>query len=188
MTFKLVNCPSRRANGLFANGFGYGYVNATGIPAQVARCDYAALVGSAQVDEIDGGPTTLAEGDSGAFNWGNLTQFTGIIYRRSQTRMGDITAGTSNIYLLGEKYLNPANYYSGLDAADNETMLVGFDNDLGRCTYSPPMKDQLNYTDTFRFGSNHVGGLNMLYCDGGVRYVNYTIDPTVHFLAGVRNQ
>jgi prepilin-type N-terminal cleavage/methylation domain-containing protein/prepilin-type processing-associated H-X9-DG protein len=188
MTVKLMNCPSRRETGLFQNGNGYGYVNATGIPLAVARTDYAALCGQLHVDEIDGGPTSLAQGDSGAFDWGNLTQFTGIIYRRSQIKMTDISAGTSNTYLAGEKYLNPDNYYTGYDTGDNETMLVGFDNDISRCTYDVPIQDRKGFADTFRFGSSHTAGLNMLYCDGHVIFVNYNVDPAIHYQAGNRSQ
>ncbi len=185
---QLFNCPTRRAPILYPNGSGHAYVNAANIPPAVARTDYAALVNSTNVNEIDGGPTSLAQGDNSTYNWGNLAQFNGVIYRRSQIRLVDVTSGTSNTYMVGEKYLNPQNYYTGYDIGDNETMLVGFDNDIGRCTGSPPMQDRVGFADTFRFGSNHTDGLNMLYCDGGVRFVNYTVDPTVHFNAGRRAQ
>src|SRR3974390_1067676 len=42
MKIRIYNCPTRRRPTLFNNGFGYGYVNCTGIPPMVARTDYAA--------------------------------------------------------------------------------------------------------------------------------------------------
>jgi hypothetical protein len=48
----------------------------------------------------------------------------------------DITHGTSNTFLIGEKYLNPDAYTTGLDFADNENLDAGFDNDNSRCTVS----------------------------------------------------
>ena len=39
---------------------------------------------------------------------------TGIVYTGSLVKMSDITDGTSNTYLLGEKYLDPDNYSTGM--------------------------------------------------------------------------
>jgi prepilin-type processing-associated H-X9-DG protein len=110
----------------------------------------------------------------------------GVIYMRSQIRLGDITHGTSNTYLLGEKYLNTTDYFTGNDAADNEHMYVGADNDICRITLFPPLRDTRGYQDWSRFGSAHVGGCNMLYCDGRVEVVAYDLDPAVHQRAGDR--
>ena len=98
----------------------------------------------------------------------------------------DITNGSSNTYLLGEKYLNPTDYFTGNDAADNEHMYVGADNDINRLTLNPPLRDTRGYKDYLRFGSAHVGGCNMLYCDGRVEVVAYDVDPAVHQRAGDR--
>ena len=49
---------------------------------------------------------------------------TGICYYRSQVAIRDITDGTSNTYLVGEKYLNPDSYFNGMDHADNETRVL----------------------------------------------------------------
>jgi prepilin-type N-terminal cleavage/methylation domain-containing protein/prepilin-type processing-associated H-X9-DG protein len=182
----LFNCPARRPPIVYAKGNNTGYVNVTGVPLRVARTDYAANTGSQNHDELDPGPTSLTQGDNPAYDWGDLSIFTGIIYRRSQIRFGDITTGTSNTYLVGEKYLNPQSYYTGLDVGDNETMFVGFDNDIGRCTFSPPLQDRSGLADTFRFGSAHREGMNMAYCDGSVHFIPYSVDAALHRAAGSR--
>jgi hypothetical protein len=64
------------------------------------------------------------------------------MYQRSRVKLKGILRGTSNTYLVGERYLNPANYYNGADGADNEVMYVGFDNDVYRdASVGPPMWD-----------------------------------------------
>jgi prepilin-type processing-associated H-X9-DG protein len=109
-----------------------------------------------------------------------------VIWQRTEIRIGDVTNGTSNTYLLGEKYLNPVDYLTGNDPGDNEVEYIGFDNDITRGVYDLPLQDKRGYTDTFRFGSAHVGGCNMLYCDGRVEVVNYNVDLAVHKRAGDR--
>jgi prepilin-type processing-associated H-X9-DG protein len=152
----------------------------------VARGDYAANTGSQAADEFTAGPTSLAQGDDPTYAWPNTAQLTGVIFQRSAITLADITRGTSNTYLLGEKYLNPDHYTTGSDAADNENVYAGFDNDNQRSTDYPLLQDRAGYTSTFSFGSAHRTGANMLYCDGSVRFILYSVDPAVHLQAGSR--
>lgn len=190
ITIKEFNCPTRpRVGNPYSGGADvykyYGESGSTPCPA-MARADYASNAGDNGLDELWPGPGSEAEGDTPGFPWHNTTGITGTTFERSWIRQGDITKGISNVYLYGEKYLNPDHYNNGQDPADNENMYCGMDNDLSRDTNHPPHRDQAGWTDTFSFGSNHRGGCNMAYCDGSVRWVNYTVSPTVHMLAGVR--
>jgi len=189
----LFNCPSRRNGGPYVNAPGYLYYVADGTglsyqitPPMLARTDYGANCGTPNANEIDGGPANVATGDNPSYNWGNVNQFDGIIFRRSQVKMQQITRGTSNTYLVGEKYMNSLAYTTGTDGGDNEAMYVGFDNDVNRCTFSTPLRDTPGLGDTLRFGSAHSGSFNMLYCDGTVRTIDYGIDLTVYKMAGRR--
>src|SRR5262249_16578627 len=134
----IFNCPSRRDGGPFNDSI--TYFNTTNPVPLVARSDYAACCGNGTNNEPDSGPASYAQENT--YNWGNLKQFNGVIYRRSMTRITDVKNGTSNTFLCGEKYLNPAHYRDGLDPGDNENMYVGFDNDISRTTFSLPMQDR----------------------------------------------
>src|SRR5439155_13303323 len=185
----LINCPTRRTGGPYANGLNRIYRGdfaGTVTPPLLARTDYAACAGSQPRDEIDRGPDSSAQAESGQFNWGDLN-FDGVCFRLSTIRLIDIKGGASNTYLLGEKYLNPVNYDTGLDPSDNENYLTGFNNDVNRCTASPPMRDRPGTQDPLRYGSAHAFGLNMAYCDGSVRFLEYGVNPEVHSLAGNRS-
>jgi prepilin-type processing-associated H-X9-DG protein len=168
----------------------------------LARTDYAACAGSLTIstaypageprDEIDQGPGSLAQGDNPTYDWKLYPEnpsgykFNGVIYRRSEVKLSDITAGVSNTYLLGEKYLDPNKYGSGTDPADNETLYSGFNNDINRCTATPPLLDTPGKGDKFSFGSAHPAALNMAYCDGSVRGVEYSVNAAIHLKAGSR--
>jgi prepilin-type N-terminal cleavage/methylation domain-containing protein/prepilin-type processing-associated H-X9-DG protein len=197
----MQNCPSRRTGGPYKNGWPTSYQNCNPAePPFLARSDYASNIGFAldssgnpdtnqdTANQNGAGPGDLKTGDDPKF-WNTSPynrKWTGVIFQRSEIRIGDITNGTSNTYLLGEKYLNPTDYLTGMDGADNENMYIGFDNDICRITAIAPRQDKRGYQDYIRFGSAHVGGFNMLYCDGRVEVVGYDVDPKVHLRAGDR--
>ena len=187
----LFNCPSRRHGGPYPNSSNYTYLVADSngtttsiLPTLLARTDYGANAGSQNADEHDGGPNPLSAGDT----WPGAPagKFDGVVYVKSKINFQQITRGTSNTYLVGEKYMNPDNYYSGSDPGDNEAMYVGMDNDVNRCTFSQPLRDTRGLTDTMRFGSAHSGQFNMLFCDGTVRPIDYSINATIYKAGGRR--
>ena len=122
---------------------------------------------------------------------------TGVSYCGSLIALADITDGTSMTYLLGEKQLCPDNYLNGWDFGDNEGAMMGDNEDIARWTagqgtqslpsdYYPPMQDVPGYVVLHIFGSAHLAGFNMAFCDGSVRTMNYTIDPETHRRLGNR--
>jgi prepilin-type N-terminal cleavage/methylation domain-containing protein/prepilin-type processing-associated H-X9-DG protein len=184
----LMNCPSRRSGAPLPHTADSTYYNC-GPANWYAVSDYAACSGVGPRNEQSNSPSTLALGDNPAF-WkkaGNLPAlYAGVIYVRSQTRIADIAHGTSNTYLAGEKYLVPHNYFNGLDEGDDECLYIGMDAAVSRCTMRPPLQDTRQFVDYSRFGSAHPGGCNMLWCDGRVESVAYTIDPIAHKNRGNR--
>jgi hypothetical protein len=111
---------------------------------------------------------------------------TGISYERSQVKIANITDGTSNTYLLGEKYLDPDYYFNGLDGGDNECATIGYDNDEYRCGYSgynpAILPDTPGVVDQARFGSAHPSGVKFVFCDGSVHNISFYIDSVTNSL------
>ncbi len=122
---------------------------------------------------------------------------TGIMYCGSMIAMSDISDGTSNTYLVGEKYLDADAYQTGSDVGDNESAFAGDNEDLGRwtasagynganTTYLPPFQDVPGGSYRWGFGSAHANGFQIAFCDGSVQMLSYTIDPEVHRCLGNR--
>jgi prepilin-type N-terminal cleavage/methylation domain-containing protein/prepilin-type processing-associated H-X9-DG protein len=173
------NCPTRRKGGPWPNAGGYTFHDCNAPVLQEARTDYAANCGDGSRDEIYGGPGSLAEGDNPGYAWPSTSDLTGISFQRSMVRPEDVLGGLSNTIYASEKYLNPDHYEKGNDGSDNESMYTGFNNDLFRVTSSVPVQDRSGYSNTMSFGSAHRVGLNVLYCDGSVRFTAYSISAAV---------
>ena len=193
----VYNCPSRRDGGPYPVLTKYGDfkvgIATTGGTANVtmtelARSDYAANAGSQGFNQIAGGPLTFAEGSASSYAWPSTSACSGIIYQRSRVAIPAITRGTSNTFLVGERYVDPKHYSDGDDVGDNEGMYAGFDSDTFRVTIEAPRRDTADFGDSRIFGSAHPSGINMLYCDGSVRVISYTVDPDTFFDAGRRTE
>lgn len=187
-------CPSRRRAMAYPDGHTYKSAASTSLqPKKSGRTDYSVNCGDQSRNEISAGPGTIGVGDStiatpndSVYNWSNFRADTGICFRRSMISNAHIKDGLSNTYLVGEKYLNPSAYSTGTDAADNENMYVGYDNDHYRNTYALPRQDTNGAANTFLWGSTHSGGFQMCFCDGSVRMINYGIDANTHRYLGNR--
>jgi prepilin-type N-terminal cleavage/methylation domain-containing protein/prepilin-type processing-associated H-X9-DG protein len=203
------NCPTRRPAAL------YPLVPTTVLllinkPQVAARSDYAINGGDWLVlwDDISAAPKDLAEGDSPSFDWRDreMSPQTGISYKRSQVKMSDITDGTSNTFLIGEKFMHCGrygNYFDGADTGDKQPMYCGSPTDLirstgllgktsikiGTVTYTNlPRQDTImaQTNDGQLFGSAHANAMNMSFCDGSVRSIDYSIDAEVFRRLGNR--
>ena len=189
-------CPSRRAAEAYPYILGAEWTPKNGRHNdKVARCDYAGNAG----DVMTGGdtPESYAEEKTTAFTWSTSNDnVTGIVYQRSVVKMSEITDGTSQTYLIGEKYLSSDHYTTGDDGGDNHSAFQGFDRDTVRWTnvlgddFAPqcdiPRIEETVEIVVFGFGSAHPGGVNMAMCDGSVRSISYDIDRQVHANLGNR--
>lgn len=198
-----LNCPSRRRSILYsqnANGtmvsFNAGGINLPASNCKVARSDYACNAGTTSVADF-AGPADLSIGDlltkpassSTYYSWPTVGQYDGMIYCRSAVRANEVTDGTSNTILYGEKYLSPDYYTTGKDTADNENMYAGFDNDICRWTYGVllPMQDRAGYTNSWGFGSSHPNYFHAAFCDGSVHTIAYSITTEAFRRLGCRS-
>jgi prepilin-type N-terminal cleavage/methylation domain-containing protein len=100
--------------------------------------------------------------------------------------LNGIKDGTSNTMLAGEKHLR-TNAYGGGAGNDNQGYWRGIDSDICGLAQTPtgnfwtPRQDDT--TDRFTglgstFGSAHSGGFQAVLCDGSVRNIPYSINPT----------
>lgn len=205
----IVNCPSRRPAIAYPNMFNgapLDPINAN-LPEVSGRLDYAANCGDQNHNEAGPGPGSLNAYPN--HTWctsdkvgtatpscpgsGRMTSpltgdrgFSGVSFERSEVGIQHIPDGTSKTYMIGEKYLNPNNYTTGNDPADNETWCTGYNNDVFRTAFDPPLQDRPGFPHTLRFGSAHPSGFHVAYCDGSVQVVEYGVDLTVHQAAANR--
>ncbi|MGI9455774.1 MAG: DUF1559 domain-containing protein, partial [Aeoliella sp.] len=158
---------------------------------QVARSDYA-INGGSYYWFSGAGPSSIESVDS--YNqWRDTERLTGVSFERSEVALRRITDGLSHTYLVGEKYIRADRYLENDPPGDNLSMYIGYDIDTTRSTALtptgtplPPLPDREGLQAIERFGSSHPAGLNMSFCDGSVRFVNFDIDPDVHRFNGDR--
>ncbi len=208
----MFHCPTRRqavayplASTPFTSFLAFNLTACTPTDRCVlARSDYAVNSGNFYRGDPTG-PATLTEADSTAyrFDYDDALGINGISYQHSEVRIAQIGDGTSNTAMVGEKYLNPDDYDTGLDRADDQSAYVGHDRDMNRYFGNGrnpdgskrfelylPIQDRPGYSghgDYGIFGSAHPAGFQLALCDGSVRTVPYTIDGAVFWLYGGRD-
>jgi len=111
----------------------------------------------------------------------------GVSYYRSEVKSSQIEDGESSQYLVGEKYVNPANYENGRAKSDDESWNVGFTYDIYKWVQNPPTQDQMGESHNSRFGGPHPAGWQVAFCDGSVQSIPWNIDLQVHQRLGQRN-
>jgi prepilin-type processing-associated H-X9-DG protein len=150
---------------------------------QAAKSDYAINGGDMSIDG-GRGPDSLAMGDLREYEWPSLKNANGVSFVRSNWALRNITDGTSNTLLVGEKYMQRGSVGQGY--GDDQTMYLGDDADVRRWAMFSPIQDRRDFDDPDRFGSSHSSGCQFVFCDGSVRSIQFTIDTTVFRQLGNR--
>ncbi|MDB5389196.1 MAG: hypothetical protein JWM11_4842 [Planctomycetaceae bacterium] len=122
--------------------------------------------------------------------------YKGVIVRNSNTTqpiiysgLKDVTDGTSNTLMVGEKYI-PMGQYGGGYWADDRGFTDGWDPDTVRYSGVLPTNDSKpdpNGFDGYQFGSPHVGIVQFVLADGSVRPISTNINGTLFNNLGHRS-
>ena len=119
------------------------------------------------------------------------TGFDGVSGERSQVTPGLVTNGLSNVFLAGEKFLDPQQYNTGVNGGDNTTALAGNGPNADRWVANILQRDATGLDNVAAganwFGSAHSQGAHFVFCDGSVKLINYNIDLTTYQNLGSRN-
>lgn len=129
----------------------------------------------------------------------NYKTYNGVLYWGSRTRLTDITDGTSNTLLVGERPPSPDFWYgwwyaaAGQDGSGSGDSVLGFrELHALRAPYTtgcPPgpyhfvFGNLNNMCDTFHYWSLHSGGANFLFTDGSVEFLSYAADSVLPALS-----
>lgn len=223
--FEGMNCPSRRSTNVYQYGSNSLAFVDTDEFTYCSKTDYAACAGDMMMPEASGAPEDRASVVT--WNWDNYGNTfysafnlivgdavhvgigTGVVFGRSEINFRQIEDGTSNTYMVGEKYMSLDHYDDGLDAGDNEPAFSGNNNDTLRTTAHnrglrgplPLRSDQPGNSDEgtnggtssdpgyggeLMFGSAHASGFNMAMCDASVQFVSFDVDAEIHRTKGHR--
>lgn len=183
-----ILCPSRRTVKQYPTSGAVYPVNASR-HTQGSKTDYVGNEGNTTGTQNQ--PTSVAEAKQlcDTNSWADTTSKSkGVIFARSEITVGEVRDGTTNTYLLGEKYLAPEKYEAGnTDGQDNESALIGTDHDILRAVQSQPCQDRTGFDiGSGRFGSAHAGTFGMTMCDGSAQRISYSIDLATHQYLGYR--
>ena len=180
--------------GTFTGALNWRHAN----EAPLARNDYVACAGSTDIrwdvvnatyDNHDSLPEVRSM-RGGAF-WPAPTVFDGVVFMRSEIGVAQITDGTSNTYMVGEKSVRPQAYEGGkrteqIDWGDDEGCFIGHNGDNVRSSIVLPFQDDVNVMLWQNWGSAHAAGFHMMMADGSTETINYEIDPATHLALGTR--
>jgi prepilin-type N-terminal cleavage/methylation domain-containing protein len=148
------------------------------------RLPQTVTYGDNYVPPLTGGKVTHALCDYAAAN----KEGTGAVRQFEPVRIANITDGTSNTLLVGEKRINRG-LLGSKQTDDNQGYSSGFNFDTIRKTTRPPAPDYSAPTGDGAglFGSSHTGVLNFVLADGSVRTIPYSINPTVFLYLGQKD-
>jgi hypothetical protein len=205
----IFNCPTRRPAKLYQYNLPSGWQPSNSDPVTVMACgDYAANAGDGEggldwpVRDSSGKitkyqailpPKGYAQLDNPVlFKFPPEKDQTGINFMGGEISTKDITDGTSKVYMVGEKYVQPEFYDPQdptpgdedvqSDPGDNHSAYQGFDWDVNRWATEawPATQDRPRWEAFQGFGSAHPGIWQVVFCDGSVHTLPFDMDNLIH--------
>ncbi len=134
-------------------------------------------------------------GNAGTSAWPiGTASLNGVLYYNSSVRFADVTDGTSNTFLVGERFSFDPTYNYPSQTLDNSrgwswcNYNSGQDN-LGDTQYPPNSPASTTGTNARRtnFGSGHPNGTNFAVCDGSVAFITNSIGIVLYERLSVPN-
>lgn len=196
----IFNCPSRRPARALPYTLPSSWQPINSDPMQiVVRGDYAANAGDGEGGmkfpvrvggKITGYQKVLPPfgyallDNPNLFTFPNEKDQSGINFLGAEIAIKDITDGISNVYMVGEKYVNADQYESDgqADGGDNHSLYQGFDWDINRWATKdwPATQDRPGFNAYESFGGPHAGVWQAVLCDGSVRAISFSMDNVIH--------
>ena len=204
LPISIMNCPTRRPAIPYPNPSAPGRsrhrpLNSFTSPFH-GRSDYAQNAGD--IFELEAwcqecSPRSYDEGIVPSWR-PPLEEHSGVGFCGTALELRHLTDGTSNTYAIGERFIEPQHYETGLAHADDWPMYTGYQDDLYRSVWYDvsdpvggeaylPLQDRDGIIGASeRFGSAHPAACHIAMVDGSVHAIAYDIDPEVHRRNGHR--
>jgi prepilin-type N-terminal cleavage/methylation domain-containing protein/prepilin-type processing-associated H-X9-DG protein len=129
-------------------------------------------------------------GNAGTGPTASFNSINGMFFGQSKVRITDVTDGTSNTFLFGERYHKDRGGYAiepwgrWIYPSDRRDVLMTTGAPLNYDTADPPNSTTQRLA---AFGSGHSGGANFAFVDGSVHFVSRSIDLTTYQSLSTRN-
>ena len=150
--------------------FKVNQAGSTTVIAELPTANYLAVFGPENLDDCENSPGILPVMADGT------CRGSGMFYHNSSVRMRDLTDGTTNTLMTGERKTKPTlNWFSswpGMIANGEEA----FQRVCGSADHVPN-HPATHFDD---FSSHHVGGAQFSLGDGSVRFISENIDGRVY--------
>jgi prepilin-type N-terminal cleavage/methylation domain-containing protein len=114
---------------------------------------------------------------------------TGVVTQKTSTNLSQITDGTSNTLLVGDKQLD-LSYLGQFWGDNNEGYTAAWDDDTMRNTHLAPLPDFTGgegWGGTNAFGSSHAQCFQVVLVDGSVHRISYSINTAMFNYLGIRD-
>ncbi|WP_439624795.1 DUF1559 family PulG-like putative transporter [Gemmata sp.] len=122
----------------------------------------------------------------------------GVLYRNSRMKVGGITDGTSSTLMVGERSFKKSpqtTWVGAVTGSANPPLVSGYDHEgpptlcltnTGEATEDPPRVPNNSLGHVEDTTSNHIQGVNFVFCDGSVRPIRNTINAQAWEALGTR--